>query len=167
MDGHACGTATGRPQSDMQNASYWEHLLSWWAHRDDPNVLLVFFEDLKADLRGSVRRIAAFMDQAPRVEERAAEGASSSSYSLATDEAAIDDVVRLASFQYMSEHAHQFDEHVLKRVRNPHMGLPPVRRTPPSSPSQLQPPVDEGGGSLICRLTYDVARRKRVWHSPR
>ena len=32
----------------MSNASYYDHLLSWWAHRHDPDVLFLFFEDLKA-----------------------------------------------------------------------------------------------------------------------
>jgi len=118
----------GRPQNDMQNASYWDHLTSWWPHRDDPNVLLVFFEDLKTDLEGCVRRIAAFMDQGG-----AGAGAAGTSAALATDEEAIAEVVRLSSFEYMSEHAHQFDEHLLKRVRNPHMGLPPVRHAHPTA----------------------------------
>mmetsp|Transcript_14135 Transcript_14135/g.20271 ORF Transcript_14135/g.20271 Transcript_14135/m.20271 type:complete len:352 (+) Transcript_14135:63-1118(+) len=32
----------------------------WWEHRHSPNVLLLFFDDLKSDLDGSVRRIADF-----------------------------------------------------------------------------------------------------------
>jgi len=32
----------------------------WWEHRLSPNVLLLFFDDLKSDLDGSVRRIADF-----------------------------------------------------------------------------------------------------------
>jgi hypothetical protein len=121
----------GRPQNDMENASYWDHLTSWWPHRDDPNVLLVFFEDLKTDLEGCVRRIAAFMDQGGVA--AGAFGNSAASSAPATDEESIAEVVRLASFEYMSEHAHQFDEHLLKRARNPHMGLPPVTSIPPPS----------------------------------
>lgn len=51
----------GVPASEMQNASYWVHLVSWVRHLDDPDVLVVFFEDLKEDLPAHVRRIAAFM----------------------------------------------------------------------------------------------------------
>ena len=36
-------------------------LVTWWEHRNDENVLLVFFDDLKEDHAGSVRRIAKFM----------------------------------------------------------------------------------------------------------
>ena len=36
-------------------------LLVWWEHRHDDNVLLTFFDDLKEDHAGCVRRIAKFM----------------------------------------------------------------------------------------------------------
>lgn len=38
-----------------------EHVREWWAHRDDPNVLFLTYEELKRDLEGAVRRIAAFL----------------------------------------------------------------------------------------------------------
>jgi aryl sulfotransferase len=41
---------------------WFEHLLSFWPHRGEPNVLFVHFEDLKADLDGEMRRVAAFLD---------------------------------------------------------------------------------------------------------
>ncbi len=40
---------------------FWENIRSWWAIRDLPNLLLVHFEDLKADLPGEARRIADFL----------------------------------------------------------------------------------------------------------
>ena len=39
-----------------------ENLLAWWDHRHDDNVLFLFFDDLKEDHPGCVRRIAKFMD---------------------------------------------------------------------------------------------------------
>jgi aryl sulfotransferase len=42
--------------------SFWENVRSWWAIRDLPNVRLLHFADLKADLPGEVRRIAQFLD---------------------------------------------------------------------------------------------------------
>lgn len=39
----------------------WSHLESWWQARLLPNVLLVHFNNLKADMPGEVRRIAAFL----------------------------------------------------------------------------------------------------------
>jgi aryl sulfotransferase len=38
------------------------HTATYWPHRDLENVLLVHYADLKADLAGEVRRIAAFLD---------------------------------------------------------------------------------------------------------
>ena len=35
--------------------------LQWWEHRNDEDMLLVFFDDLKEDHAGTVRRIAKFM----------------------------------------------------------------------------------------------------------
>ncbi len=41
---------------------FWDNVRSWWAIRDLPNLLLLHFGDLKADLPGQIRRIAAFLD---------------------------------------------------------------------------------------------------------
>ncbi len=41
---------------------FWENIRSWWAVRDLPNVLVLHFSNLKADLAGEMRRIAAFLD---------------------------------------------------------------------------------------------------------
>jgi aryl sulfotransferase len=40
---------------------FWENIRSWWEVRHLPNVLLVHFADLKADLPGQIRRIANFL----------------------------------------------------------------------------------------------------------
>lgn len=45
------------------NGDYFDHVLSWYAHRDDPNVLMVHYEDMKHDPRNLVLRIAEFLDQ--------------------------------------------------------------------------------------------------------
>ena len=41
---------------------FWENIRSWWAIRQLPNVLMVHFENLKADMSGEIRRIAGFLD---------------------------------------------------------------------------------------------------------
>jgi aryl sulfotransferase len=38
------------------------YLASWWDLRDEPNVLLVHYNDLQADLEGEMRRVAGFLD---------------------------------------------------------------------------------------------------------
>lgn len=40
---------------------YFDNLLSWYEHRDEPNVFLITFESLKADSRGMTLKIAKFM----------------------------------------------------------------------------------------------------------
>jgi aryl sulfotransferase len=42
--------------------SFWENIASWWAARDLPNVKLVHFANLKADLPGQMRAIADFLE---------------------------------------------------------------------------------------------------------
>ncbi len=42
--------------------SLWENVRSWWAIRNLPNVLLVHFANLKADLEGEMKRIARFLE---------------------------------------------------------------------------------------------------------
>jgi len=41
--------------------SFWDHIRSWWAARELPNIHLVHFNDLKQDLDGEMHRIAEFL----------------------------------------------------------------------------------------------------------
>jgi aryl sulfotransferase len=41
---------------------YWEHILSWWKIKDLPYVKLIHFSNLKKDMPGEIRQIAAFLD---------------------------------------------------------------------------------------------------------
>ncbi|KAL9187741.1 hypothetical protein ACHAXT_006119 [Thalassiosira profunda] len=40
---------------------YWGYIKSWWAFRDDPNVLLMHYSDVRRDLAGYVQKIADFV----------------------------------------------------------------------------------------------------------
>jgi aryl sulfotransferase len=42
--------------------SFWENVATWWAVRELPNVKLIHFARLKADLEGEMRAIADFLD---------------------------------------------------------------------------------------------------------
>ncbi|XP_037501012.1 sulfotransferase ssu-1 [Rhipicephalus sanguineus] len=46
---------------DVEFGDYFDHLLSWYAHRSDPNVLLLTYEELKGDTAGTVVKIASFL----------------------------------------------------------------------------------------------------------
>lgn len=54
--------ATGDETDGCPNLSFFNCEPTWWQARDLPNVLMVHYSDLKADLAGQVARIAAFLD---------------------------------------------------------------------------------------------------------
>jgi aryl sulfotransferase len=56
---------TGSFPWESDGSPWWSHhyhVESFWRERDLPNVLLVHYADLKADLEAEMRRIAAFLD---------------------------------------------------------------------------------------------------------
>jgi aryl sulfotransferase len=68
------GPPIGRPPADVRQYfldwlegdgyplwSFWENIRSWWAIRHLPNLLLLHYAELKADLPGQIRRIADFL----------------------------------------------------------------------------------------------------------
>ena len=65
---------------------FWHHIRSWWAIRNLPNVMLIHFNDLKDDLEGAIRRIAAFLD-------------------IPIDRASFSRIVEHCTFDYMKAHA--------------------------------------------------------------
>jgi aryl sulfotransferase len=65
---------------------FWHHVKSWWDARHLPNVLLCHFAELKADLPGSIRRIADFL-------------------AIEVDPARWDDIVHHCSFEFMKQNA--------------------------------------------------------------
>jgi aryl sulfotransferase len=68
-DGIDLGTAGIPPVHDIHEFyKYWldekflfEHVASFWAHHDEPNVYFVHYDDMKADLAGSMRGVAEFL----------------------------------------------------------------------------------------------------------
>jgi aryl sulfotransferase len=65
---------------------FWENIRSWWAIRDLPNVMLLHFNELKADMPGTMRRIAAFLE-------------------IPIDEGKWRAMIEHCSFDYMKAHA--------------------------------------------------------------
>ena len=70
---------------DSPASHYFDIERSWWRERGRANVLLVHYNDLKADLNGEMRRIAAFLD-------------------IGTPEALWPELVEAAGFDFMREH---------------------------------------------------------------
>ena len=45
----------------VETSSWFRHVLPWWQHRHDDNILFIKYEDLQRDLAAHVRIIAAFL----------------------------------------------------------------------------------------------------------
>ena len=93
------GPAIGPPPADIRDYwrdwlakdghpfwPFWDNVRGWWAVRELPNVLFVHFSDLKRDLPGEMRRIAAFLE-------------------IPLDEARWDAIVEYCSFDWMKKNA--------------------------------------------------------------
>jgi aryl sulfotransferase len=65
---------------------FFDNIRSWWAIRNLPNVKLMHFNDMKADLPGSIRSVADFLE-------------------IPIDEATFPKIVEHCSFEYMKAHA--------------------------------------------------------------
>ena len=48
----------------VEFGDYFDHVLSWCAHKDDDNVLFLKFEDMKQELLAAVEQIATFLGYA-------------------------------------------------------------------------------------------------------
>jgi hypothetical protein len=89
---------------------YWAHLMGWWAARDEDDVLLLAFEDIKADHGGAVRRVADFLG-------------------LELSAAALELTTEQSTFDFMKRHERQFDDHLVAEARNAAMGVPAEARS--------------------------------------
>jgi aryl sulfotransferase len=65
---------------------FWDNVRSWWAIRRLPNVMLIHFAELKADMPAQIRRIAGFLD-------------------IPIDEGRWEAIVEHCGFDYMKRHA--------------------------------------------------------------
>jgi aryl sulfotransferase len=95
-----------RYMKNYHNGGYWNHLISWWEQRDNPDVLLLCYEDMQADLPGTVRAVARLMD-------------------IPLDDELFEIVVRQSSREFMLAHKEHFDEHVIRAYAETRCGLPP------------------------------------------
>lgn len=87
-----------------RGGGYWAHMASWLRQRENPDVLLLTFEDMKDDLRSAVERIASFIG--------------------VDDKASIDTAVDHSSFEFMSSHSEPFSEPWQRRNMARLLGIP-------------------------------------------
>lgn len=89
------------------SGTIWPHLCGWIqaAHAHPDTILVMTYEDLKADTKRGIRRIARFLD----IED--------------LDDELVEKVSKLTSFQYMKSHETQFDDHFVFDCVKERMGL--------------------------------------------
>jgi hypothetical protein len=87
-------------------AGYWSHLLSWWAEKDNPNVLLLSYEDMTARPEANVRRLAGFCG-------------------IPLDDALLALALERSSLAFMLSHKDRFDDAMMRRLSEERCGLPP------------------------------------------
>jgi hypothetical protein len=94
------------PRDKADRQGYWYHLISWWEQRHNQDVLLLCYEDMKADLSDTVQKVARFMG-------------------IELDDSLLDIVIRQSSREFMLAHEHQFDERHINEIGGKRAGLPP------------------------------------------
>jgi hypothetical protein len=82
-----------RSRDLMWWGTWTDHVKGWWERARSPNVLFLFFEDMKRDLPAVVRRVAEFLGVRPLSESELAR------------------VVEKCGFAYMQEHQDNFEMH--------------------------------------------------------
>jgi hypothetical protein len=98
--------ALARLSEPEAHGSYWLHLLSWWAERDNPDVLLLSYEHMTDAPQANIRRLAAFCG-------------------LPLDEALLDLTLERTSLSYMLAHKDRFDDLLMRQVSEARCNLPP------------------------------------------
>jgi len=84
-------------QGDGWNGSYWGHLVSWWEQRNNPDVLLLSYEGMKANLPATVQTVADFL-------------------AIDLDPALHELVVNQSSFDFMQAHNSKFSDPMQRAV---------------------------------------------------
>lgn len=98
----AKGWIAGGPEQ----GGYWQHLISWWRRRDDPDVLIVSFAQMKADPAGHIADVAHFCD-------------------IPLDDELLALTVERTSLAYMLAHKDKFDDAIMRQLSEDYCDLPP------------------------------------------
>jgi hypothetical protein len=88
-----------------QGSDYWSHLISWWEQRDNPDVLVLSYENMTAEPAANVRRLAAFCG-------------------IPLDDELLALTLSRTSLAFMLEHKDKFDDFMMRKVSEERGGLP-------------------------------------------
>jgi len=84
----------------------WTHLLSWWAQRDNPDVLILSYEQMTAAPDATIRRVAGFCG-------------------IALDDDLLALALERSSLAFMLQHKDRFDDLMMRTASEARCGLPP------------------------------------------
>jgi hypothetical protein len=90
----------------MAGERYWRHLKSWWAQRDNPNVMLFSYEHMCADPTSHIQKLAKFCG-------------------IALDEELLRLTLDHSSLSFMLEHKDKFDDLMMRQKSEELCNLPP------------------------------------------
>jgi len=85
--------------------SVYNHVTALWNHRSNASVLPISFENMKADLEGTVERVAEFIG-------------------IELDDELKQIVLKQSNIKFMQEHKDQFEDYLIRQSRSKGMGLP-------------------------------------------
>jgi hypothetical protein len=129
-----------RSRMTRRGPDYWHHLVSWWEQRDNPDVLLLSYEDMTAEPEANIRRLAAF-----------------SGIPLDDDLLAL--TLEHSSRAFMLAHKDRFDDLMMRRLTEERCNLPAgsdsakVRARPAGPPRQEMTPEIEAEIDALWRET--------------
>jgi hypothetical protein len=87
-------------------SDYWHHLVGWWSQRDNPDVLVLAYEQMLADPAGTIRRVAAFCG-------------------LPLDDELLALTLERSSFATMLAHKDKFDDLMMRQASEARCNIPP------------------------------------------
>jgi hypothetical protein len=115
---------------------YWHHLLSWWAVRDQPNVMLTSYEGMVRDPAAHIRRLGDFIG-------------------VSLDDELLELTVERTSRDWMLAHKDRFDDAMMRELSETLAGMPH------GSDSAK---VRSAGGKRGDELPHALARRlDEIW----
>jgi len=88
-----------------RSGTWWGHLLEWWPLRTSERVLFLCYEDMVEDPRTAIEDIAAFCG-------------------IALTPALLETTLERTSIDFMRAHHTHFDDHLVRKYRDPAIGLP-------------------------------------------
>jgi Ca2+-binding EF-hand superfamily protein len=129
--------------NEKMRVNYFQHLLSWWPKRNDPNVLFLLYEDMLDDLESAVKAVASFMG--------------------IDDEGSIANAVKMSTFDFMKQNRDKFSTNLVSSYRNKAMGIPEgvvSQRVVTGSATKGREIMDEGTKQAVQKMWNETVTKE-------